>query len=451
MEFRGQRTTIMGLGHFGGGAAAARWLAQQGALVTVTDLADEKTLADSLAAVADEPIARFHLGGHREEDFRDADLVVVNPAVRPDNRWLEIARQSGALLTSEIELFLRACPASVIGVTGSNGKSTTAAMVASILRADGRRAWLGGNIGRSLLPQLEEIQADDWAVLELSSFQLRHLGGDAPMPQVAVLTNCSPNHLDWHPDYADYRAAKQRILTGQTSRDLAVLNTGDAEVNSWGPLVRGRRLPPVSLDEIPSLPVPGQHNRVNAACAAAAALGAGCSRSAIRRGLESFHALPQRLERLAVIDGRVFYNDSTATTPESTRAAIDAVDEPIWLLLGGGDKGCDFEDLLAAIAEKVRGVAVFGEIRRVLQPQLAAKLELVPKLELGNEGDWPVDSAMAETIGQAFRWCWERSRPGHAIVFSPACPSGGQFRNFRRRGEAFLQLVRKLMVPANRT
>ena len=151
----------MGLGRFGGGVAAARWLARQGACVTVTDLADHETLADSLDALRDEPIAEFHLDGHREEDFRQAELIVVNPAVRPENRLLQLARESGAQLTSEIELFMRASPAPIIGVTGSNGKSTTAAMIAAILRAAGKRAWLGGNIGHSLLDDLPSITADD--------------------------------------------------------------------------------------------------------------------------------------------------------------------------------------------------------------------------------------------------------------------------------------------------
>ncbi len=285
VDYRGGRATIMGLGHFGGGATAARWLARQGAIVTVTDLADEKVLADSLALLADVPIAALHLGGHREDDFRGAELVVVNPAVRPDSPGLHFARQCGARLVTELELFMENCQARIIGVTGSNGKSTTAAMIASILQAAGqnsspRRAptegwseegqgvraappesrqsgslpstrphpnplpkgegtkqktFLGGNLGGSLLERLPEIGRDDWVVLEISSFQLWHFTPTARMPQVAVVTGCSPNHLDWHASYADYMAAKQRILTGQTPEDFAVLNMLDGEVASWSP------------------------------------------------------------------------------------------------------------------------------------------------------------------------------------------------------------------------
>ncbi len=441
MNYRGQRVTIMGLGHFGGGAAAARWLARQGAIVTVTDLADEHQLSDSLPLLADAPIAALHLGGHREDDFRNADLIVVNPAVRPDSPWLRVARQAAARLCTEIELFMERCPAPMVGVTGSNGKSTTTAMIAAILRArggkSGCRTFLGGNIGGSLLDELPQIGPDDWVALEISSFQLWHAGPAAKMPHVAVVTGCSPNHLDWHPSYADYVAAKQRILSGQTPDDFAVLNTLDAEVASWSPLVRGREVPLPELDELPALPVPGRHNRVNAACAAAAATGAGCTADEIRRGLEEFRALPQRLEWFAVVEGRRFYNDSTATTPESTIAALRSLDVPIWLLAGGKNKGAELQPLAAEIVGRARGAAVYGAARRELLDQVVRR-------------DRQFACAAVETLDEALRWCWSRSRPGEAVLLSPACASTDQFRNYRRRGEYFAELVRRLSNPLNR-
>jgi UDP-N-acetylmuramoylalanine--D-glutamate ligase len=432
MNYAGRRATIMGLGHFGGGQAAARWLARQGAVVTVTDLADETTLAAALASLKGEPIAAFHLGGHQEEDFRRADLVVVNPAVRPGNPFLQIAVDCGARLSSEIELFLGACAARLIGVTGSNGKSTTAAMTAAILKAAARPTWLGGNLGGSLLDRLPEITRDHWVVLELSSFQLWHLSPAAPLPQLAVVTGCSPNHLDWHGSYEHYVAAKQRILTGQTGDSLCVLNTFDAEVAGWGPLVKGRQLPLVPLSEIPPLAVRGEHNRINAACAAAAAAGAGCDAAAIRLGLESFGGLPQRLEWFGVVDGRRFYNDSTATTPESTIAALRAMEEPIWLLAGGRSKGFDFAPLCAAAARHARGAAFFGSCAEQLRGRVAAAAPAFP-------------CAAVETLVEALAWCWERSRPGEAILLSPACASTDQFLNFRQRGEKFVELVSALV------
>jgi UDP-N-acetylmuramoylalanine--D-glutamate ligase len=431
MQFHGRRVTIMGLGHFGGGLSAARWLARQGAKVTVTDLADEDLLADSLAALAHVPIARFHLGGHPEADFRRTDLVVVNPAVRPDDRFLQIARGAGARLTSETELFLETCPARIVGVTGSNGKSTTAAMTAAMLRADGRTTWLGGNIGGSLLERLDQIGPDDWVVLELSSFQLWHLGRHVRMPEVAVLTNCSPNHLDWHPSYDHYRAAKQRILTEQKPGDLAVLNTGDAEVAAWGCLVRGRQLPLVPEAEIPTLPAPGEHNRANAACAATAALGVECGWEAIRPALASFRALEQRLEMFAVVGGRRFYNDSASTTPDSTIAGLRALDGPVWLLAGGSDKGIDLGPLAASVVRHAAGAAFYGAVRHILSRKVADCASGFP-------------SAAVDTMDAALEWCWQRSRPGDSIVLSPACASHDQFQNFQQRGAKFSELVQAL-------
>jgi UDP-N-acetylmuramoylalanine--D-glutamate ligase len=433
VQYRGQRATVMGLGHFGGGAAAARWLAGQGAIVTVTDLADEKALASALDSLASVPITAFHLGGHREEDFRHADLIVVNPAVRPKNPWLAIARENGVLLSTEIDLFLAACPADSIGVTGSNGKSTTAAMIAAILQADGRRTWLGGNIGGSLLDRIDEIQLGDSVVLELSSFQLHYLRRETRLPHIGVITSFSPNHLDWHCDMDEYAAAKQILLTRQSAGGMAVLNTRDSGLASWDRHVRGQLLTLVPDDDLPALQVPGWHNRMNAACAATAARAAGCGRAAVECGLRDYRGLPQRMELIAEIRGRRFYNDSTSTTPESTMAALEAAPQPVYLLAGGRDKGFDFTALIEAIGRLAAGAAFFGEIGPKLQGRLAAALGRCRSISVA-------------TLEEALDWCWQSAGPGAAIVLSPGCSSHDQFRNFRERGERFGELVSKLSV-----
>lgn len=421
----------MGLGHFGGGVGAARWLARQGASVTVTDLAGPESLQDALQALAEVPIAAFHLGGHPEDDFTKTDLLVVNPAVRPGNPFVEHSRAAGVEITSEIELFLNRCPGRVVGVTGANGKSTTAAMTAAILQASGRRCHLGGNVGRSLLDALPEMGPDDWAVLELSSFQLFHLTHQARMPELAIVTNCTPNHLNWHPDLAHYTAAKQRLVRGLPSQGFAVLNPDAPELETWSALAPGRCLPVVPADAIPRLAVLGEHNRQNARLAATACLKAGCALEMVRQGLRAFRGLPQRLEEFALVGGRRFYNDSTATTPESTIAALGTVEGPIWLLAGGADKGVDYTELASAISTHVRGAAFFGQVA----PQLDALLE-----RQGFQGL----RAVVSRLDEALAWSWERSQPGDAILLSPACASLDQFRNFRERGERFGEMVQQL-------
>ncbi|HVX11704.1 MAG TPA: UDP-N-acetylmuramoyl-L-alanine--D-glutamate ligase [Pirellulales bacterium] len=432
MELAGRRVTVMGLGRHGGGVAAARWLAERGAIVTVTDLADERTLSDSIAELAGVSIAAWHLAGHRDADFTEADLVVVNPAVRPDNRFVAAAHAANVPTTLEIELFLGCCRGRVIGVTGSNGKSTTAAMIAEILAADGRRNWFGGNIGRSLLADLDAITAADWVVLELSSFQLARLSRGVRWPEMAVVTNCTANHLDWHGSMEAYASAKQRLLLEQSACGVAVLNGGDPIVRSWHQLARGQVLMVDGDNDVPELKLPGEHNRRNAACAAAAARRAGCSPDAIRRGLESFRGLPHRLELVAEIDGRRFYNDSMATTPESVMAAVDTFANKPWLLVGGHDKGFDFAPLAAKLARQARGVACYGAVRERMMTMIE---------------DQPAPRCRCESfveLADALQWCWLQSRAEEVIVLSPACASYDQFRDYRHRGETFAILARAL-------
>lgn len=429
-ELAGKRVIVMGLGRHGGGVAAARYLAEQGATVTVTDLAGESALAESLRELSQTPIARFRLGGHWEADFSGADIVVVNPAVKPDNKLVQIASDAGAKISSETELFLKACRGRVMGVSGSNGKSTTAAMIAAILSSGGRQAWLGGNIGRSLLPNLSNIGPEDWAVVELSSFQLHWLSPNVRMPEIAVITNCTPNHLDWHPCWEHYVAAKQRLLIGQRPCDKAVLNLDDPEVATWLSQAKGRVEVPTDRD-IPPLLVPGSHNRRNAALAAAAAEAAGYGRADISRGLAGFRGLPHRLEFVGKVHGRRFYNDSKATTPEAAQAALATLAGNVWLLAGGVDKGSDYNNFAGAVAKQTRGAAFFGAVRETLHTMV---VRASPAFE----------AHCVETMHDAFQWCWHQSQLGDAILLSPACASLDQFADYQHRGEAFKQLVRAL-------
>jgi UDP-N-acetylmuramoylalanine--D-glutamate ligase len=431
MDLRGRRVTIMGLGRHGGGVAAARYCAQSGAIVTVTDLADRDSLAESVESLSDVPIEKYTLGEHQENDFSHAEVVVVNPAVRPSDRNVELARQSGAEITSETELFLDACPASVIGVTGTVGKSTTAAMLTAIFKAAGRRAWLGGNIGHSLLGDLRSIQKDDVVVLEMSSFQLHWLNETACWPKAAVITNCMPNHLDWHGTWKEYAAAKKRLVSHLPAGEKAVLNSLDAEVRQWGTGDAITKNFSEAMAMIPPLRVPGEHNRINAACAAAMARQWGIDDQAIVSALASFTGLSHRLRLVAEIDGRSFFNDSKSTTPAATIAALESMERPTWLILGGADKKIDWREFVTAIAPRVKGIVVFGSVASTLGKHFQRSTKLVHE---------------TKTLAEAVGWCWQNSTGGEAILLSPACPSTDQYRDFVHRGEEFEQLISALQT-----
>jgi UDP-N-acetylmuramoylalanine--D-glutamate ligase len=268
--------------------------------------------------------------------------------------------------------------------------------------------------------------------LEISSFQLWHFSPDVKIPHIAVVTGCTPNHLDWHGTFAEYAAAKQKLLRGQLLDDMAVLNTFDTEVADWSCLVRGRQLSLYPSEKLPkNLSLPGEHNRLNASLAATAALGAGCTDEEIEAGLSNYSGLPMRLERIASIDGRLVYNDSAATTPESSISALKTFGVPVWLLAGGRNKGFDFSSLAASIVRYARGAAFFGNCRGELENAVVSRLAEFP-------------CSTHETLAESFDWCLRQSRPGDAIVLSPACASTDQFRNFQHRGEAFREMVSKL-------
>jgi len=453
-DFEGKRVTVMGLGRFGGGVGAATFLAQRGARVTITDLLPAEKLAESMAQLQGLPVADWCLGGHRESDFLEADLVVVNPAVPPDNRFLQLARQAGVPLTSEMALFWQHHRGKVVGVTGSNGKSTTAALVHSILQSAGLTSRLGGNIGRSLLLEVDRIGPDDWAVLELSSFQLEDLNRLPASPHVTIVTNFSPNHLDWHGSLADYRRAKQAALCWQTPECVAVLNADDTDVYSWP--AYGRRLDFGLTDSgrcglfarpeggavfrnrerelvIPLsnwLRLPGRHNLQNALAAACAALAIGVPLSAVQAGLETFQPLPHRLEFVVETAGRRFYNDSLATTPESAVAALNAFDVPVVLLAGGYDKQIDLDAMAAAVAQKAKAVALMGQTAELLQ-------ELVE----GHLAGRPLPMRQCRSLDEAFTWAAGQSAAGDVVLLSPGCASYDWFLNFADRGEQFVRLA----------
>ncbi len=459
IDYCGCRATVMGLGSFGGGEGAARFLAERGALVTITDVRGESALAGSVQRLAGLPGIEWRLGRHEACDFRGIDLLVVNPAVPRSSSYLQIAVDGGVRLTSEMNLFWLHHRGRRIGVTGTNGKSTTACLIEAMLRQAGMPCRLGGNIGRSLLPVLDEIEPDEWVVLELSSFQLADLDHLRRSPHVAVVTNFAPNHLDRHASVEEYRAAKQSILRWQSAADVAVLNADDPDVAGWpGP---GRRLcfgandgcnarisdshiaissdkASFEIDLADHSGVPGRHNALNVAAAALAVIWANADSTAVSAAVRQFHGLPHRLQLVQEWVGRRIYNDSKATTPEAAIAALSAFGErPIVLLAGGSDKHVDLRPFAAAIARRTKAVALLGQTAEVLQRAIRAEA-----------GTASPPTHCASSLEDAVRWALDQSCDGDVVLLSPGCASLDWFSSFEERGAKFADAVRALTDPA---
>jgi UDP-N-acetylmuramoylalanine--D-glutamate ligase len=454
--FANKRITIMGLGFFGGTIGLARYLVSQGAQVTITDLKPAAALHDSAAALHSLPV-RLVLGKHELADFTDVDMVFASPAVREDSPYLVAARACGVPIDTEMNLFMRLCRGSIIGVTGSNGKTTTTSLIGAILRTVNPRTQVGGNIGRSLLPEVAAIEPGDPVVLELSSFQLEDLTAVGRSPQIGVLLNLSPNHLDRHGSMEAYLAAKMQIFAYQKPVDIAILNADDpplqplvgrlrgqahlfscAHAVENGAYVEGDRLlvtrsgTAAEVCRLADIPLLGRHNVANVLAAVAAADAWGASAAVMCEAIRAFPGVEHRLERVCELQGVSFYNDSIATTPTGTLAALAAIHQPVWLIAGGYDKGLPFDALGEAIVQRVKGVFLIGttgpRIAQAIATACPVEREL-PRMDFCRDLRHAVQAAFGAAC------------PGEVVLLSPACASYDQFRNFVERGRLFKQLV----------
>jgi UDP-N-acetylmuramoylalanine--D-glutamate ligase len=443
MDLTGKKVLVVGLGR--SGAAAARLCAARGARVTVTDLRAD-VAADLPAGITRE------LGGHRRETFLAADLIVLSPGV-PALPEVSAAREAGVTITGEIELASRFVSAPIIGITGTNGKSTTTTLCGAILEAGGRPTFVGGNLG---VPLAEAVGTpatgpEGICVLELSSFQLETV--DQFRAHVAVLLNVTADHLDRYPDLAAYGRAKARIFAAQTADDFAVVNLDDPLVVSLsaglaasrvgfstrrtlqeGGWIDGDslcvRLPGEELERYPAQPpgLIGRHNQENALAALLAARLAGATSVEAALVLESFRPLAHRMELVAEIGGVAYFDDSKGTNVGAVVAALSGFPRPVVLIAGGRDKGGSYQPLAAAMKDVGRGAVVIGEAG----PAIAAALSPVVPVIAASSMDEAVTSAAS------------LARAGDAVVLSPACSSFDMFRNYQHRAEVFRAAVGRL-------
>lgn len=448
MELKGKNILVIGLGKTG--IAAARFAAERGAAVTVTDEKPEADLREALGALEGLPL-RVFTGGADASVVSGQDLVVPSPGVPPFNPLICEAERRGIPVVSETELAFRFLRVPVIAITGTNGKTTVTALVGHILAKAGKRAFVGGNIGNPLAGYVGGPQDDDWAVLELSSFQLQRI--ETFRARVAVLLNTAPDHLDYHADIDEYRRAKERIFENQQPQDLAVLNADEpgsaalagrlkarvaffssTAVPGEGMGLRGAEIVcRTGGREVESYPlsmirIPGRHNAENVMAAVMAARYAGCAPGAIAEAVESFRGLAHRIEFAGEKGGVAFYDDSKGTNVSAVVRALEAFEAPVILLLGGRDKNGDFETLEPLIRRRVKEMVLFGEARE----RIGERIGSIVKTET------------AATMREAVRTAYADAAPGDVVLLSPGCASFDEFRSYAHRGDVFKETVNRL-------
>ena len=447
MELKGKKVLVVGLGK--SGLAAALFLRRHGAQVTVSDVRSAEALAKDIPALLDEGIM-VEAGGHGLLTFRRQDLIVVSPGVPLDTPELVQTRNFGRPIIGELELAARFLRGNTLAITGSNGKTTTTTLVGEILEEAGFSTLVGGNIGVPVVALIDESTSDTWSVLEVSSFQLEST--EQFHPQIAVILNITPDHLDRHGTFENYARAKERIFAAQTADDFLVLNADNVRAAQAAPRAHSRvywfsleRTVPqgawveaghvvfrsskdASTERIlplHSIPLKGEHNVENVLASVCAARLAGASAEAIRHAIEKFKAVEHRLEYVTTVNGVEFFNDSKATNVDATAKAIAAFNTPIHLILGGKDKNSDYTLLSPLLRQHVRAIYTIGTAASKIESQLRGVVSL----------------HSCETLEKAVTAAASAAHPGDVVLLAPACSSFDQFESYEHRGRVFKELV----------
>ncbi len=457
-SYTGKRVVILGLARQG--TALARFLAEEGAQVTVSDLKGPEALKENIEALSGLEVT-FVLGEHPKSLLDQTDAVALSGGVPTTLPLVREAVRRGLKVTNDSEVFLERCPAPVIGITGSAGKTTTATLVSEMCKAANFRTWLGGNIGNPLISDLRRIQPGDKVVVELSSFQLEVM---TRSPQIAAVLNITPNHLDRHVSMEEYVAAKARILLYQKPEDVAVLGYDSpwARALAWeargrvmffslnkevaeGAFRRGDMLilraegRQRSLCRTDQVRLLGDHNLQNVLAACALASAAAVPLPAMQQVIRTFTGVEHRLELVRTYKGVRYYDDSIATAPERTVAALRSFNAPLILLAGGRDKNLPWDEMAALTRRKVRHLVVFGEAA-----------DLIVRAVRESEAKEPQAPAMlrrihrAADLEDAVHIAARLAKPGYVVLLSPGGTSFDAFRDYAERGDKFKEYVKAL-------
>ena len=447
LELKGKKVLVVGLGK--SGLAAALFLRRRGAQVTVSDVRSAEALAKDIPALLDEGIM-VEAGGHGLLTFRRQDLIVVSPGVPLDTPELAQVKSFGLPVIGELELAARFLKGKTIAITGSNGKTTTTALLGEILKEAGLPTLVGGNIGVPVVALIDSSTDQSWSVLEVSSFQLESTVEFHPA--IAVILNITPDHLDRHGSFENYARAKERIFAAQSEDDCVVLNADNVRAAAasahaksavyWfsieHPVDRGawveggwlvyRSSKEAAIEKVMPLggiPLKGEHNVENVLAAVVAARQAGVPVEAIRHAIESFRAVEHRLEYVATHNGVEYYNDSKATNVDATSKAVASFPGGIHLILGGKDKNSDYTQLSELLRQRVRAVYTIGSAAAKIESHLRGVVSL----------------HSCETLEKAVNVAAAAARPGEIVLLAPACSSFDQFENYEHRGRIFKELV----------
>ncbi len=452
VELKNKRVLVVGLARTG--IATALFCAARGAMVTATDSRNEAEIGDALATIRDAGV-RLELGGHKENTFLQQDLIIPSPGVPADAPMLQAARAKGVTIWSEIEMAYRFRQGKLIGITGSNGKTTTTSLVEHILRSASFPTILAGNIGTPLIACVERMTPETLTVVELSSFQLELIQNFRT--DISVFLNLTPDHLDRHHSLEIYSKAKARIFENQGEEDFAILNADDPGTTPLAPtrphiywfsrkqraaqgaFLRGGDIVFRSdgREEIvlrrEEVPLAGQHNLENVLAAVVAGRLAGAQASDVAEGVRSFAGVEHRLEFVAEVNGVRYYNDSKATNVDATLKALDAFPGRILVILGGKDKGSDYTLLQNSLREKAILALLIGAAAEKIDSQIAGGVAI----------------ERAGTLDRAVEIASHAARPGDVVLLAPACASFDQFQNYEHRGRVFKALVHELKQRAN--
>lgn len=447
IELRKKRVLVVGLARTG--VATALFCASHNAIVTASETRSESELGDIPAKLREAGVT-LELGGHTEKVFLAQDLIIPSPGVPADDPFLLAARSKRITIWSEIELAYRFLEGKLIGITGSNGKTTTTTLVHHILKSAGVETFLAGNVGTPLISLVESVIGGTVAVVELSSFQLELI--EHFRPDIGVYLNLTPDHLDRHKTLEAYAAAKARLFENQTELDAAVMNFDDEPSRHYQPkkaqlfwfsrkqrvkqgaCLRGEDIFIVRngkeefVMKLSDIPLPGAHNIENVLAAVTAARLAGVDARTIGEAVRSFQGVEHRLEFVAEIRGVRYYNDSKATNVDATLKALDAFPGRILIILGGKDKGSDYTVLQKSLREKAILALLIGAASDKIESQITGSVAI----------------ERAGTLQRAVDIASHAAQPGDTVLLAPACASFDQFRNYEQRGQVFKQLIGEL-------